>query len=133
MPLYVSSSGNVAVGGLVPASQLNHKLVVFSGSIALRGPNEAAYSYRLNDTAGTNRNALYVSSSNYLNVGNAAFAGLQLFHTGSFETALDATGEFGVRQIYGNSADSNDVLGVPDKWLAVRINNVNYVMPMYQV
>jgi fibronectin-binding autotransporter adhesin len=131
--LYVSSSGNVAVGGLVPASQLNHKFVVFSGSIALRGPNEAAYSYRLNDTAGTNRNALYVSSSNYLNVGNAAFAGLQLFHTGSFETALDATGEFGVRQIYGNSADNNDVLGVPDKWLAVRINNVNYVMPMYQV
>jgi hypothetical protein len=91
-------------------------------------------SYRLNDTAGTNRNALYVSSSNYLNVGNAAFAGLQLFHTGSFETSIRPQQvEFGVRQIYGNSADSNDVLGVPDKWLAVRINNVNYVMPMYQV
>jgi hypothetical protein len=130
--LYVSASGNVGIGGLVPAAQLNHKLVVFSGSIALRGPNDSAFSYRLNDTAGTNRNALYVSSSNYLNVGNAAFAGLQLFHTGSFSEANKANGENGVRNIYGNITD-NDVLGTPDKWLAVRINNVNYVMPMYEV
>jgi hypothetical protein len=129
--LYVSASGNVAIGGLVPAAQLNHKLVVFSGSIALRGPNDANFSYRLNDTAGINRNALYVSSSNYLNVGNAAFAGLQLFHTGSFSTRYEPNGAFGVDRIYGNSMD-NFVLGLPDNWLAVRINNINYLIPMYQ-
>jgi len=98
----------------------------------LRGPNDASFSYRLNDTGGTNRNALYVSSSNYLNVGNANFAGLQLFHTGSFTTSAPASGESGVREIYGN-AGNNDVLGVPDNWLAIRINSVNYLMPMYQV
>jgi hypothetical protein len=130
--LYVSASGNVAIGGLVPAAQLNHKLVVFSGSIALRGPNDSLFSYRLNDTAGINRNALYVSSSNYLNVGNAAFAGLELFHTSSFGNQYDPTGGSLVNRIYGNLTD-NDVLGTPDKWLAVRINNVNYVMPMYEV
>jgi hypothetical protein len=128
--LYVSSSGNVAVGGLVPAAQLNHKLVVFSGSIALRGPNDAAFSYRLNDTAGINRNALYVSSSNYLNVGNAAFAGLQLFHTGSFGTTYVPEGRFGVEEILGNNTDQI-ALGSPDNWLAVRINTINYLIPMY--
>jgi hypothetical protein len=128
--LYVSSSGNVAVGGLVPAAQLNHKFVVFSGSIALRGPNDPSFSYRLNDTGGTNRNALYVSSSNYLNVGNAAFAGIELFHTGSFGTTYKAGGENLVNNIYSNTAD-NDVLGTPDKWLAVRVAGVNYAIPMY--
>jgi hypothetical protein len=125
--LYVSSSGNVAIGGLVPAAALNHKLVVFSGSIALRGPNDANFSYRLNDTAGTNRNALYVSSSNYLNVGNAAFAGLQLFHTGSAPALNDGSA---ITNYYGT--DERYYLAEPNKWLAVRINNVNYVMPMYE-
>ena len=130
--LYVSSSGNVAVGGLVPASQLNHKFVVYSGSIALRGPNESGYSYRLNDTAGTNRNALYVSSSNYLNVGNAAFAGIELFHTGSFETRYAPSVTFEESRIYGNIED-NQLLGLPDKWLAVRVGGANFVLPMYEV
>ena len=130
--LYVSSSGNVAIGGLVPANQLNHKLVVFSGSIALRGPNEAAYSYRLNDTAGTNRNALYVSSSNYLNVGNAAFAGLQLFHTGSFDTRYTPTVQFEETRIYGNNED-NQLLGLPDNWLGINVSGTAYVIPLYAV
>jgi hypothetical protein len=127
--LYVSASGNVAIGGFVPAAQLNHKLVVFSGSIALRGPNDPNFSYRLNDTAGTNRNALYVSSSNYLNVGNAAFAGLQLFHTGSAPGSNNV--DSGASRYYGT--DQTYYLAEPNKWLAVRINNVNYVMPMYEV
>jgi hypothetical protein len=127
--LYVSSSGNVAIGGLVPAAQLNHKLVVFSGSIALRGPNDPNFSYRLNDTAGTNRNALYVSSSNYLNVGNAAFAGLQLFHTGSAPGSNNI--DSGASRYYGT--DQTYYLAEPNKWLAVRINNVDFVMPLYQV
>jgi hypothetical protein len=125
--LYVSSSGNVAIGGLVPAAALNHKLVVFSGSIALRGPNDPNFSYRLNDTAGTNRNALYVSSSNYLNVGNAAFAGLQLFHTGSAPSSNNV--DSGASRYYGT--DQTYYLAEPNKWLAVRINSVNYVMPLY--
>jgi hypothetical protein len=128
--LYVSASGNVAIGGLVPAAALNHKLVVFSGSIALRGPNDSLFSYRLNDTAGTNRNALYVSSSNYLNVGNAAFAGLELFHTGSDPTRFDGNNIDGY---YGNGDGGRSYMSYPEKWLAVRINNVNYVMPMYEV
>jgi hypothetical protein len=130
--LYVSASGNVAIGGLVPANQLNHKLVVFSGSVSLRGPNDPAFSYRLNDTAGTNRNALYVSSSNYLNVGNAAFAGLQLFHTGSFDTRYTPTVGFEESRIIGNIND-DQMLGTPNNWLAIRINTINYVLPMYQV
>ena len=127
--LYVSASGNVGIGGLVPAAQLNHKLVVFSGSIALRGPNDPNFSYRLNDTAGTNRNALYVSSSNYLNVGNAAFAGLQLFHTGSAPGSNNI--DSGASRYYGT--DQTYYLAEPNKWLAVRINNVDFVMPLYQV
>jgi hypothetical protein len=130
--LYVSASGNVAIGGLVPAAALNHKLVVFSGSIALRGPNEAAYSYRLNDTAGVNRNALYVSSSNYLNVGNIAFTGIELFHTGSFDTRYQPVTAFNDTRIYGNITD-DQLLGIPDKWLAVRVGGANFVLPMYQV
>jgi hypothetical protein len=125
--LYISASGNVAIGGFVPAAQLNHKLVVFSGSIALRGPNDPNFSYRLNDTAGTNRNALYVSSSNYLNVGNAAFAGLQLFHTGSAPGSNNI--DSGASRYYGT--DQTYYLAEPNKWLAVRINNDNYVMPLY--
>jgi hypothetical protein len=130
--LYVSASGNVAVGGLVPANQLNHKFVVFSGSIALRGPNDPNFSYRLNDTGGTNRNALYVSSSNYLNVGNIAYAGIELFHTSSFENTYIPTGEYLVNRIYSN-IEGNDVLGTPDKWLAVRVGGKNYAIPMYDL
>jgi len=124
--LYVSASGNVAVGGLVPAAALNHKFTVFSGSIALRGPNDPNFSYRLNDTGGTNRNALYVSSSNYLNVGNASFAGLQLFHTGSAPARNDGSN---IQQYYGT--DQTIYLAEPDNWLAIRINTTNYVIPMY--
>jgi hypothetical protein len=129
---FVSSSGAVAVGIGAHPNLLLHKFTVFSGSISLRGPNDPAFSYRLNDTAGTNRNALYVSSSNYLNVGNAAFAGLQLFHTGSFDTRYTPTVQFEETRIYGNNED-NQLLGIPDNWLAIRINTTNYVIPMYQV
>jgi hypothetical protein len=127
--LYVSSSGNVAIGGLVPAAALNHKLVVFSGSIALRGPNDPNFSYRLNDTGGTNRNALYVSSSNYLNVGNAAFAGIELFHTGSAPDRKDGD-PGGINGYYGS--DGATYLAEPNKWLAVRVAGTNYVIPMYE-
>jgi hypothetical protein len=127
--LYVSASGNVAVGGEVPAAQLNHKFVVYSGSIALRGPNDPNFSYRLNDTAGTNRNALYVSSSNYLNVGNIAYAGIELFHTGSAPDRKDGD-PGGINGYYGS--DGATYLAEPNKWLAVRVAGTNYVIPMYE-
>jgi hypothetical protein len=129
--LFVSSSGQIGIGLGASPSLLNHKLVVFSGSVALRGPNDPAFSYRLNDTGSTNRNALYVSSSNYLALGNIGYTGLELFHTSSFANQYDPTGGSLVNRIYGNLTDS-DVLGTPDKWLAVRINNVLYAIPMYQ-
>jgi hypothetical protein len=127
--LFVSSSGAVAVGVGAHPNFLNHKFMVFSGSISLRGPNDPAFSYRLNDTGSTNRNALYVSSSNYLALGNIGYTGLELFHTGSApgSNAIDS----GASRYYGT--DQTYYLAEPNKWLAVRINNVNYVMPMYQV
>jgi len=127
---FVSSSGAVAVGIGAHPNLLLHKFTVFSGSVSLRGPNEPGFSYRLNDTGSINRNALFVSSSNYLNLGNAGYTGLQLFHTGSFGTTYVPEGRFGIEEVMGNNVDQI-VLGTPDNWLAVRINTTNYLIPMY--
>ena len=61
--------------------------------------------------------------------GNAAFAGLELFHTGSAPGSNNV--DNGASRYYGT--DQTYYLAEPNKWLAVRINNVNYVMPMYEV
>jgi len=127
---FVSSSGAVAVGIGAHPTFLNHKFTVFSGSISLRGPSDPAFSYRLNDTGSTNRNAMYISSSNYLTLGNVGYTGLQLIHTGSFGTTYVPEGRFGVEEILGNNTDQI-ALGSPDNWLAVRINTINYLIPMY--
>jgi hypothetical protein len=71
---------------------------------------------------------MFVSSSNYLVVGNSNYTGLQLIHTGS---APSETNGNGITTYYG--IDERYYLSEPNKWLAVRINSVNYVMPMYQV
>jgi hypothetical protein len=126
--LFVSSSGQIGIGLGASPSLLNHKLVVFSGSIALRGPNDAAFSFRLNDTGSTNRNALFVSSSNYLALGNINYTGLELFHTGSTPTE-NAGDPSSITAYYGT--DPRVYLAEPDKWLAIRLNNVRYVVPMY--
>jgi hypothetical protein len=128
--LFVSRSGAVTVGLGAHPTFHNHKFMVFSGSISLRGPNDPNFSYRLNDTGSTNRNALFVSSSNYLSVGNIGYTGIELFHTSSFGNAYIPTGEYLVNSIYSNIED-NDVLGTPDKWLAVRVNNAVFAIPMY--
>ena len=125
---FVSSSGAVAVGIGAHPTFLNHKFTVFSGSISLRGPSDPAFSYRLNDTGSTNRNAMYISSSNYLTLGNVGYTGLQLIHTGSAPSANNGNA---ISRYYG--IDESYYLSEPNNWLAVRINNVNYVMPMYQV
>ena len=63
--------GNVGIGTTNPGQ----KLEVLSGSISISGPNVAGNSYRLNDTGGTSRNAMYVNSSNQLELGNINYAG----------------------------------------------------------
>ena len=127
--LFVSSSGQIGIGLGASPTLLNHKLVVFSGSVALRGPNDAAFSFRLNDTGSINRNALYVSSSNYLALGNINYTGLELFHTGSAPGSN--TIDSGASRYYG--IDQTYYLSEPNKWLAIRVDNVRYVIPMYSV
>jgi len=73
---------------------------------------------------------MYVSSSNYLVIDNTNYAGLQLVHTGSFGTTYVPEGRFGVEELLGNNADQV-ALGSPNNWLAVRINTINYLIPMY--
>ena len=128
--LFVSSSGQIGIGLGASPTLLNHKLVVFSGSVALRGPNDAAFSFRLNDTGSINRNALYVSSSNYLALGNINYTGLELFHTAS-APASNAGDPSAISRYYG--ADPTYYLADPEKWLAVRVNNILYALPMYQL
>jgi len=69
---------------------------------------------------------MYVSSSNYLVIDNINYAGLQLIHTGSRPAVNDGSA---IQQYYGT--DQSIYLADPNNWLAVRINNTNYVMPMY--
>jgi hypothetical protein len=75
---------------------------------------------------------MYVSSSNYLVIDNTNFTGLQLVHTGSFDTRYTPTVTYEESRIIGNNID-DQMLGTPDNWLAIRINTTNYVLPMYQV
>ena len=54
---------------------------------------------------------------------------LQLFHTGSAPGSNNI--DNGASRYYGT--DQTYYLAEPNKWLAVRINSVDYVMPLYQV
>jgi hypothetical protein len=97
-----------------------------AGAISITGSTGTNYSYRLDDTGGVSRNAMYVSSSNYLVIDNVNYTGLQLIHTGSKPTVNDGAN---IQQYYGT--DQTVYLAEPNNWLAIRINTTNFVMPMY--
>jgi hypothetical protein len=121
----VLSGGNVGIGTTSPTVKLH----VSGGGIRIQGSGDPNNSLRFDDTGGTSRNAMFVSSSNYLVVGNTNYTGLQLIHTGSAPGSNNV--DSGASRYYGT--DQTYYLAEPNKWLAVRINNVNYVMPMYEV
>ena len=118
----ILSNGNVGIGTTAPT----HLLHVSGGGIRIQGTGPVN-SLRLDDTGGTSRNAMYVSSSNYLVIDNINYTGLQLVHTGSAPQANDFQGT--INQFYGT--DERIYLAEPTNWLAIRINTTNYVIPMY--
>ena len=123
--LILEPYGNVGIGTTTPTVKLH----VSGGAIRIQGSGDPNNSLRFDDTGGTSRNAMFVSSSNYLVVGNTNYAGIQLIHTGSAPGANNI--DNGASRYYGT--DQTYYLAEPNKWLAVRINSVDYVMPMYQV
>lgn len=120
----VNGGGNVGIGTTGPA----YKLDVSGGAIAIRG-NAAGNSLRFDDSGGTSRNAMYLDTSNYLNVGNSNYAGIKLYHTA---TAPQANGLEGnqIAEGYGIT-ENGKVLAEPNAWLAVRIGTTDYAIPMY--
>jgi len=121
----IDSSGNVGIGTTSPS----YRIDVSGGAIAIRG-NAAGNSLRFDDTTGTSRNAMYVDSSNYLNISNANYAGIKLAQTGSAPSTagLDANA---IANAHGTVSESATILAEPDAWLAVRVGTTDYVIPMY--
>jgi hypothetical protein len=122
--MVIDSSGNLGVGTTAPA----YKIDVSGGAIAIRG-NAAGNSLRFDDSAGTSRNAFYVDTSNYLNIGNANYAGVKFVQTASAPTSAEFQGN-GIQNAIGGT-DNGTVLAEPAAWLAVRVGTTDYAIPMY--
>jgi hypothetical protein len=120
----IQRTGNVGIGTTSPA----YKLEVSGGAISIKG-NAAGNSLRFDDSGGTSRNAMYVDTSNYLNVGNANYAGIKFYHTATAPTANSLEGNQ-IAEGYGTT-DEGKVLADPDAWLAVRVGTTDYAIPMY--
>jgi hypothetical protein len=119
------NTGLLGIGTTSPAYSID----VSGGAIAIRG-NAAGNSLRFNDSGGTSRNAIYVDTSNYLNVGNANYTGLKLFHSTTTAPQTNALDGGGISQGFGNT-DNGTVLAEPAAWLEVRVGTTDYVIPMY--
>ena len=121
----ITSGGNVGFGTTSPS----YKIDVSGGAIAIRG-NAAGNSLRFDDSLGTSRNAMYVDTSNYLNVGNANYAGLKLYHTASETPSTNGYAGENIAEAFG-SITNNRILAEPSAWLEVRVGTTDYVIPMY--
>ena len=120
----VTSTGNVGFGTTSPS----YKIDVSGGAIAIRG-NAAGNSLRFDDSLGNSRNAMYVDTSNYLNIGNANYAGVKFVQTATAPNTGAFDGQ-SVQQAVGTT-DDGVVLAAPDAWLAVRVGTTDYAIPMY--
>jgi hypothetical protein len=72
---------------------------------------------------------MYVDSSNYLNIGNANYAGVKFVQTATTPNTGAFDGQ-SVQQAVGTT-DEGVVLAAPDAWLAVRVGTTDYAIPMY--
>jgi hypothetical protein len=75
--------GNVGIGTTSPG----YKLEVSGGAISIKG-NAAGNSLRFDDSGGTSRNAMYVDTSNYLNIGNSNYAGVKFVQTATMTASV---------------------------------------------
>ena len=94
---YDDVNSRVGIGTAFPG----HTLTVV-GAISITGSNLNSTSLRFQDTGGTSRNAMFVSSSNWLTVGNINYEGVDLIKSVRVNGPLiDVT---------GNSGSANQVL-----------------------
>jgi hypothetical protein len=80
---YDDVNSRVGIGTSFPG----HTLTVV-GAISITGSNLNSTSLRFQDTGGTSRNAMFVSSSNWLTVGNTNYEGVDLIKSARISGSL---------------------------------------------